>query len=193
MIWGVRSPVKRLLVLAGCTVGQTQSCRRELTALARATAAKGVLSWPAGSSLLTRPSVFCRRAVTRGSQNSDSDPVTDVWPRKPSDARTLLPSVFRGAVSSCSPRASPTPSSVLGDPSPSALPRHAGSALCAPNSLLRSLLQWAMSSALMVSAVTHVRMTPESTAVSLLMDKAHRNLEAGRGSDAWEGWADEVR
>lgn len=131
MTWGVRSPVKRLLVLAGCTVGQTQSCRRELTALARATAAKGVLSWPAGSSLLTRPSVFRRRAVTRGSQNSDSDPVTDVWPRRPSDARTLLPSVFRGAVSSCSPRASPTPSSVLGDPSPSALPRHAGSALCA--------------------------------------------------------------
>lgn len=62
-----------------------------------------------------------------------------------------------------------------------------------PNSLLHPLLQWAMSSALMVSAVTHVRMTPESTAVSFLMDKAHRNLEAGRGSDAWEGWADEVR
>lgn len=67
------------------------------------------------------------------------------------------------------------------------------SVLSPPNSLLRPLLQWAMSSALMVSAVTHVRMTPKSTAVSLLMDKAHRNLEAGRGSDAWEGWADEVR
>lgn len=61
---------------------------------------------PTGSSLLAHPSVSCRWAVTSGSQNSDFDPITDVWPRRPLGCLNILPSAFRGAEPS-SPQASP--------------------------------------------------------------------------------------